>query len=311
MVKRIIVTFYDPDCENGKEINGHIYEVLEYAFFLRKYTNFDIEIWLPYKNLAYTKISRLLKLRYARSFIQVLENVTFRHVTYKLFLTNFYEIQEILRHSCLVTTDGRFVTSYNKIHPKPIFVDGLIALRCNAVRTGITYCNNFYVLYNQNLYTDYDPSIISPIVFNNRAYIPNYCKKIALRQLLYIPTKNSFGKVTVFKGHLKECLAIKQYVDTILVPTANLKTTLKQYIPDKRIISYPVANFHAKISAYVYQTSYFRFDCSNRLIKECQYFDIPVLNTDAYSYIKFRMEEPLEDVEIENDSVLLSILENY
>ena len=308
--RRIVVTFSSAK----HKFSGHIFEVADYAYYLYdKWSKFaTIELWIP---LSKTFFFRCLKLRYKEKLLNALYHYTklrFIDDIHRL-IRNYHELQTLSKTSCIISTNSKL---FHSIVPPLLLsricipIHTFIGLHCYYTTLAGLVVQNLRILFNKRIYQDhkdYLPSFTN--ISDSLKIYDNYYKRICFSQLLYNRNfRKDLGSIVIDKDS-----DISDYmlegIQTIIVKDQKKKD---KYDRTKfRILSFPIAHFLSRISMYRVTLPDTNFDCSNRLIKECQYFDIPIdLQYVNVSCINERVKEPVEDL-MDGDSVLDSLIEEY
>jgi hypothetical protein len=123
----------------------------------------------------------------------------------------------------------------------------------------------------------------------------NYVKKIAF-DFYYHPPYFEDRYLFYFGNRIKE-------IDYPLI-----KSDKFLYIKD----SLPIPKFHQKFYVYIYTPTKRKYDCSNRLIKECQFFGKPVIFDIDYDdpALHIRYKDPLTAVTYTDNDDLINLIKD-
>jgi len=282
-----IVVAYTWQKFTHRGIDGHLFEVLDYYFFISKYYKTCIFIG---DELTLDFILDIVKTKYDTDIEALKQDIYFCYSP-KLFMAS---------NQTVILVDGHVQNIYDA--GGFIYYKNLISFRCGRKYkfTSLENKNNTYLLQDNRIY---------PILDNIQTI--DYVKKINFSKLIKI---NKLGNAAFLyiTPNCREML--KPEVDYIK----------QKYRYDDYIIcnGTPIDNLFEKIKAYIYTPVFCKgtidsetFDCSPRLIAECAWYGIKV----HYYNINYKdtgLEsrksdiKNLESLDLNESDQLLTLLRN-
>jgi len=262
--------------------SGHIFEVLDYFYWLTVNGFTNIYFAIPF--FTFDDILRIVSSRYTKKFYDFIYNQRNRYVYIdKTYVSK--PVIDLTKFSIVISTNGGLC--YNR--HKRVFLQNFVGFRCNIEKDTSLYVIGFrYILQDSRIYVS-DWSDFQTI---------DYIKKILFDSIKYEPCDNVYEYAAYCQGTQKDIC--HKFVDIINDSCLIIGRTQKP----------PIDNLFAKFKTYLVTPTRRKFDCSPRLIKECQYFDkeILFLNQPDYStYIRYK--DPLDKVDLKNDEFILEFLE--
>ena len=265
----VVVTYTWANISHGK-VSGHIFEVIDYYLFLRRF--FKVCIFIG-DNKSYEDIITLVLDKYKEN--TVLEDI---------FFHNNPKILDASKQTVIVT-DG--AASYIFDRGGVVLYKNLIVFRCGGVPSfkSLESRKNVYLLQDNRVYLD-KPNL--PVL--------DYKKKILFSAL---KDKTEQG-TSAFLYITKNC---RDYSIEEVKNSYNFESYLV-------CTGTPVPNLINRIHTYIYTpvfckgTVQYKLDCSPRLIAECAYYNIDVLYHNI-DYEDKGLEARRHDIEHEFDSLRL------
>jgi hypothetical protein len=250
--------------------SGHVYELVDYFYYLRQY--FDVKVLLI-ENVNIDFIERCIEYRYK--------------IDPKVLINNIVNFEPNKIYETIISTDGFMFYGQKKVLCK-----NYVAFRCKNVEieTGIISPNK-YILQDNRIYND------SWVGYTNI----NYVKKIYF-DILLSPTNKSDNYLFYVPYETYD------YVKDILVKYEP-KIIISDVKFDNNVLVPPIKNLFDKFVTYVYTGPKHKFDCSNRLIKECHYFNKNIIfEVDDIMGIKERFNDSVEYLHLKNDQFIIDFL---
>lgn len=242
---------------SNHHISGHLYELIEYFYYLKFYHNVDVCILIPFElTLNEYKIALTSKYDFTESELEIY-----------LSCTKLIEYPKILLGKTIIFTDGMCYDI--KIFKGMIKANKIISIRCKDTYT-LDKAN--VVLQDNRLYPDLKNSV-------------HYIKKVLVSKLK--PITNSPANVAMLYG-TTNCREVTMEIMEQLVEKYDFEKfiilTNKEYdVPDKfEIKLVPVENIFSLFGTYIYtpinlKNTCSNFDCSPRFPVECTYYNKQVI----------------------------------
>ncbi len=244
-------------------VSGHLYEVIEYFYYLRFFHNISTCIVIPYQ-LTQEQFERALRSKYDFS-----ENEISEYLRNTIIANNI----NIIIANTIIFTDGSFfncprdcIESTSKVYS--VIAKKKIMIRCNNSET---LDKADVVLQDNRLYEDLPNSVhyIKKILFSKLKKIDCKVKDTAM---LYLTTNCrylTYNELLDVKGKY----TYKNYI---------ILSNKKDYrIPDGfTLYNVPCDNLFEKFNTYIYthlSGTCSSFDCSPRFICECKYYNKEVI----------------------------------
>lgn len=274
----------------GHGMSGHIFEMIEYFYYLKFYHNVNCNIFIPFK----FKLSDF-----------------FKCLTEKYDFTN-YEMQEYQKNT--FQCDNPKIIDVNI----GLFVDGNMfvkkftgAYKCK--KAVFLRCNNNetldkadVILQDMRMYDDIPKSshYVKKILFNKfkkidsvktktaLIYATTNCRKVSYDTLENISKKYSFNNYLVLSNEMID-------------------------VPEKfKVELVPIKNLFTRFDTYIYtplEGSCLKTDCSPRFIAECKFYDKKVIYEIPYFYRgldirKYDIENNFKSLFLTKDDNLIKFL---
>lgn len=275
-----------------RSFSGHIYELIDYFVYLHKHYYSFVKILLP-PNIPRQLFLQCLRCKYVENVHQmVIDNI----VTWSdIKLTD---------KDVILSVDGTLFPNMSK----PLKFGAFIGLRCD------TYCYKEYLICKRYIMLQ-DYRLYGDTYLNFEVY--HYKKKIYFGIIKeshkepFYPTALVYStKELRYNLNITDLLQyeFKEY----LIANENKELTLT--IKDKLFVykKVPIDSIFDKFSCFIYIPPITNFDCSNRFIKECQYFDKQILfyNNVIPLSVLIRLFDPLPDIDLSYDEELPCLLED-
>lgn len=243
-----IVVSYTWQKFTHRGMDGHLFEVLDYYFFLSEYYKTCIFIG---DELTLEFILNIVKTKYNVNIDKLTQDIYFCYSP-KLFMANKQTVIIVDGHVQNIYDAGGF-----------IYYKNLISFRCGRkyLFTALENKDNTYLLQDNRIYN----------IFDNIQTI-NYIKKVNFNVLKKIDTLGD----AAFLYITPNCREMT---------TSEVEAIKQLYNYDKYIVcnGKPIDNLFEKIKAYIYTPVLCKgsmdnetFDCSPRLIVECAWYGIKV-----------------------------------
>lgn len=267
------------DFEFRHGISGHMFELIEYYWLVKDNTKIKPCILLT-DSTTKEEFSKALHSKYTN--IDDIEDHIFVHEAPKILLT-----QAIL----LVDGSGR---GMQRSH---VFAKSIFIFRCSE--SDFSYFEKNF----DNVYLLQDFSVYGP---SKNAV--DYNKKILFSRLK-IPRKGP--KDTAMLYLTSTCRAIPQEdVTEIVKPFKDYVVLTNTPTLYNNSYQVPVDNMFELFDTYIYTAIPKQFDCSSRLIKECEYFGRKVIYNIDYidKALEVRRNNSIEDVTLSSSDYFLELI---
>jgi hypothetical protein len=268
-MKDLFITYSN---DNHSIVNGHVYEVIDMWYKLRK---FKPKILLFDYN-TYTNFRKIVSYKY--NFNDDLLDIVMSN-------TYFYKIKKLNKfyNSIILSTDG-------KIDRNNLFItDIFIGFRCSNIAENFRkhiLSKQKYLLYDYRIYDNGIDGFESI----------DYVKKIYFDIIKYKKEKNWNYNLLYLTKYTKEYDRYYEIENALII---------SDYLPNA--IKPPVDNMFDLFSTYIYTPVKRKFDCSNRLIKECQYFGkkVDMSLVDYFDKaLDIRLKDDLDSIDLEKDDFI-------
>lgn len=256
-------------------ISGHIYEVIDYFWYLKDF--FDIKILITdfYDVELYRKT-----ITYRYSFSESEIDYIFKNTIFRRFSNNRIE-----RFECdiLISTNG--FLGYGRY----FYVRNFIGFRCTKEKPfDLIISPNKLMLQDNRIY-DNTPKGFRSIHYVKKIYydIIKKPKREENNYLLYI--NSTYRNIDISKY-------VKKYRNLYIVSPTH-------HTP-------PVDNLFEKFHTYIYTPITRKFDCSSRLVKECQYFGKKIIfDIDYYDKaLDVRTSDCIAKTDLKHDKQIVEII---
>lgn len=244
-------------------VSGHLYEVIEYFYYLRFMHNISTCIVIPYK-LTIEQFENALRSKYSFSEDEILE-----------YLRNTFIVNgiNIIIANTIIFTDGSYfncppenIESTNRVYS--VIAKKKIMIRCNNPET---LDKADVVLQDNRLYEDLPNSVhyIKKILFSKLKKIDCKVKDTAM---LYLTTNCRYLTYDELLD-VKRKYTYKNYI---------VLSNKKDYrVPENfTVLDVPCDNVFEKFNTYIYthlSGTCGKSDCSPRFICECKYYNKDVI----------------------------------
>lgn len=268
----ISTSWSNPDIKDAPEhgISGHTFEMIEYFWYIRKYINCCL-LWT--ETMDNKTLKNILETKY---------NFDDNEINIILSHSVFIYKPKLLRVNNILMVDGN-INKNNLLIYKHLFI-----FSCGNKNNHLILDEKITILQDYRIY-DQGPRTLDytkKILFNRL----NWVKEPDKTSLLYLTTNCRFFDII----EVRECI---NYYDNVfkLIPgrkwlIATNNTKLYKELENEynlEVVELPIENFQNKFDHFVYTPLIRKFDCSNRLLAECKYFNkmTNMYNID-YEYLK-------------------------
>jgi len=269
--------------EDSSGISGHIYEVIDYYIKLKQFS----PIILLLHQEVYSQLEKIIKYKYdldASLYNDLISNTEYYSQRY---INNF-------QNDIIISTNGKI--SSNKLWKCNTFV----GFKCSS----ISAFHNFIVAKQKFMLEDsrvYNNLQVEELNLSNFDYqVVDYNKKIYYKYIKK-PTSNPNKTLLYLTKSCKEYNNYTKYDNTIIV---------SDYLEGSNIYEPPIDDLFSKFDTYIYTPVSRKFDCSNRLIKECQYFNKKViLDIDYYDKaLDVRYNDSIDNTDLDKDDFIVNFI---
>jgi len=292
-------------------ICGHLYECIEYFFYLDYYYKNQINILIPERSLNYDILKEVIQNKY---------------------LIDSSKLENIL--NCIIFQDKPDVVICNNV----LFVDGdlnflkfsnnkniilkaknVISFGCdkNGLNNKVSEIYELYKSNVKNFYNLIDHRIYKDLsTLNNVQYI-NYIKKIYFS--LIIPPKKEKNRSLLYLTKSCRKISPERLKEIIKENKKYLIITDEEYNDflnnDKILqINPPIKNIFEQFNEYIYTDIDRKWDCSSRFLGECKYFNknitLELKNKENYLKEDLGLRYRLEDINSNLNKIELNLNDN-
>ena len=287
-----IVITYSPI----SEMTGHMREVWDYYFLLKKY--FSVAIFFHTPNISRNKILMNSLLEYN------IDDEDKKDIERDFFHSNNEKKLILAPKAVCLLCDGNIRSLKNR-HIN-IICKKLICFKCadyNFDELYFDYKNTIFLqdyrIYgNKSLYKIYDYK--KKINFSKYKTI-NF-DLVKPRYMFYLTQNCRYQSDSVISEIMDEYGTDKEFL--ILAPKNNSYDVLKTKYHNLEIQNPPISNFYLNFETYIYTPVPRHFDCSPRIITECAFYNkkVEYYNIDYYD---IGLETRRYDIEHDFDSLVL------
>lgn len=266
-------------------ICGHLFEMVDYYWAIKNYTNKSVCILLADGTTA-EQLRETIKQKY--------DGLEIEHIVYR-------PQPKVIIANTLVVVDG----SYRFKHAE-IFAKRIILFRCRE--NNFTYFTNtgaeVHLLQDNRVYD---------IPANPRLKVQHYTKKILFSKYKQYPKMGEgamFYIPTICRRVEEEALiAIQQKHN--LTNSVVITDDVTLY-PTQRALQAPVADIWTLFDTYVYTPVPLKFDCSSRFIAECAFYGKRVIYELDYEDVALNARrqdcEDIDCITLKQDDMFLSLI---
>ena len=275
-------------------VNGHFFDLLDFVSYIA---------------LNIPQLLDKLSIALNQQQIKILESCIDCRNLYKqlkdvILKTVIVRPKYMLKADICITFDGT---------PAPkefILCNKFIGLICSRLNLTTVKANSIYLLMDKSVYTDsfLKQSLLYRFggsyeqLFQPNIKIVDYKKKIYFHVLDYEPVDEKYQYMYYITKGWKDVDEFPFHKNSIIFTDCP-----KDYwsIPYIRV---PVKDMFTYFNTYVYLGTKHNFDCSNRLVKECQYLKKNIVIHKQTYGLDVRLQDPLERVKLDNDDLLFHLI---
>jgi hypothetical protein len=280
-MKKLFLTY----SEDSTGISGHIYEVIDYFIKLKQ---FSPTILLLHQEV-YNQLEQIIKYKYDldKNLYNDLVNST-KYYSQR-YINNF-------SNDVIISTNGKI--SSGRLWKCNSFV----GFKCSSIEK----FHNFIVAKQKYILEDfrvYNNLQVENMNLSNFDYqIVDYNKKIFYKYIKK-PISNPNKTLLYLTKSCKEYNNYMKYKNTIIV---------SDYLEGNNVLEPPVDDLFSKFDTYIYTPVSRKFDCSNRLIKECQYFNKKVILDIDYidKALEVRFHDSIDNTDLDKDNFIINFIGN-
>lgn len=247
-----------PDKKLEHGISGHTFEMIEYFWYTHMFINCCL-LWTETMNAEL--LESILRSKY---------NFDEREIKIILDRSVYIYKPRILKVNNILLVDGRIKRNDNVI----LMYKHLFLFSCGEKNNHLIFDKNITVLQDYRIYEsgvrtkDYKKKIL----FNRLRSLRNVKHKSFLyltTNCRYLPIEEVKKCIQSFDHIFAHCSDREWIIGTNDVESYS-KLEEQGYAKVKEL---PIENFMEEFNHYVYTPVKRRFDCSNRLLAECKYYD--------------------------------------
>ena len=277
--------------DHSHEISGHLFEVLDYYYILKKHFKVGI---LMGDGLKWEDLCRVIMNRYNFTNDEIMDiksNTVFSYKPRAVYCKN------------ILFTDGQ----KSAIDQIVVAADNIIHFACGDITLQDNKKDTTWILQDKRIYEECHNSI-------------NYKKKILFNRLK-IPTQSTNDYLLYITNNcrfmdLEQVLEMmKEYGDNtyrVLSFTPEIYVGFDNIMTEKL----PIENIFEKFQTYIYTKVPRKWDCSSRLICECKYLgkDVIYHNIDYWDedlglkWRKWDVDNDFNSLYLRDDDELIEIL---
>lgn len=225
-------------------LSGHLFECIEYYFFLKDYLKVGIVIC---EEMPYDIIVAAIKSKYDFNDVEIAS------IMRDIF---FFDLPQIIYGTNLLLVDGNF----SKLKDKHLFFKKIMAFPCGD--------KCYQGMINVTAFQDYR-------IYGGCARHKNYVKKILFDRYKPIgPSTVDTNLLYITRGPREIPNSMYQEIETVYPGNFLLATNVEVSTLSNRFSVHPlpIDNLFEKFSTYIYTPISKKSDCSPRLIAECKWY---------------------------------------
>jgi hypothetical protein len=274
-MKRLLLTY----SFEHHDFSGHIFEVLDYFIYMVQ-NGIKPFVYIPFFNKR--ELRSIIHSRYNKQIIALVSEYEYLFVD--LTTKILKPVIDLTDFDIVLSTNGGL--TYSRKHK--VLVKTFIGFRCNKQFDSSILAVDKIVLQDDRIYESQWKDYTSY----------HYIKKILFQGIAF---KKDFKFV-----YCAYCVGTQKYIGhPILEFLPNTLIIGKHMIP-------PINNLFGLFKVFLVTPTKRHFDCSPRLIKECQYFEKDIVfltKPDFATFIRFK--DAIEEVDLRNDDFILDFIGSF